>query len=139
MEEQLDQQYYSDVPTRVRDLEEKTRLLKDRVVLFGQNLIESKESLEGAVQGMKTELERVKMELEKVKEKIQLVLEELESFSRKEDVSLLRKQFKMFEPLEFARIQDVERIVEEKIEGEMQEMHKKKNQSLLENKRGYIA
>ncbi len=139
MEEQSEQQYYSDVPTRVRDLEEKTRLLKDRVVLVGQNLIESKEFLEGEVQEMKTALERVKMEMEKVKEKIQLILEELEAFSRKEEVSLLRKQFKMFEPLEFARIQDVERIVEENLQGKMQEMHEKKNQSFLENKRGYIA
>lgn len=128
--------YESDASTRVRDLEEKMRLLKDRVILIGQNLLESRESLEGEVQEIKVMLAGTEKDLEKLKEKVQLILEEFEGFSRKEEVNLLKKQFKMFEPLQFARIDDVKRIVEEELaekEGKNEESH-----SLEKDKRGYI-
>lgn len=138
MEEQV--YYESDVSTRVRDLEEKMRLLKDRVILIGQNLLESRGSLEGSVQEMKTALENLWRDVEKVKERLSLILEELEAFSRKEEVALLKKQFKMFEPLQFARIQDVERVVEEKLKevGLEEKRKEKERHSLEKDKRGYI-
>ena len=36
-------QGFSDASIRTRDLEEKQRILKDRILLIGQNLIETKE------------------------------------------------------------------------------------------------
>lgn len=138
MDEQMQEgEYYvSDVNTRVRDIEEKVRLLKDRVVLIGQNLIESRENSDNLMSEMKVSIEGMRKEIEKIKEKIQIILEELDSYSRRDEVALMRKQFKMFEPLQFARIEDVERIVDEKIK-EMMQNNKEKN-SLEKDKRGYI-
>lgn len=130
--------YVADVSTKVRDLEEKARLLKDRVVLIGQNLIESKESLGESVQDLKTNLEALKADVGKVKEKIQLILEEMDSFPRREEVALLKKQFKMFEPLQFARIEDVESIVQEKMNAMVEDQNDKKESSFEKDKRGYI-
>ncbi len=133
MAEQFEQNYYAaDANTKVRDLEEKMRLLKDRVILIGQNLIESKSVQDASFHELKSEIEILKREVQKVKEKMQLMSEELDSFSRKEEVALLRKQFRMFEPLQFARIEDVEKIVDEK----MRELGR--DHSLVQDRRGYI-
>ena len=81
----------------------------------------------------KGELVTLKDEVKKLRERMQIVVEELQNFSRKDEVSLLRRQFKMFEPLQFARIEDVEKIIDEKIHREGKEHF------LLEkDKRGYI-
>jgi len=37
------EQFSEDILLKVRDLEEKQRILKDRVLLIGQNLIDTKE------------------------------------------------------------------------------------------------
>ena len=34
---------FADVNTRIRDMEEKTRILKDRVLIMGKNLVEERE------------------------------------------------------------------------------------------------
>ena len=139
MDEQIQEEYYvSDVNSRMRDLEDKTRLLRDRVVLIGQNLIESKESLDSSIKEIKSNIEAMKKDIEKMKEKMQIILEDMDSFSRREEVALIRKQFKMFEPLEFARIQDVERIVEEKMAEIFQSKEEKRRHSLEKDRRGYI-
>ena len=36
-------QYYSNFLTKIRDIEEKQRILKDRLLLIGENLVELKE------------------------------------------------------------------------------------------------
>ena len=46
MEEQYDYSgYFNDATLRIRELEEKQRILKDRLLLIGENLIETREKV----------------------------------------------------------------------------------------------
>jgi predicted nucleic acid-binding Zn-ribbon protein len=56
------QQYFSDVNTRVRDLEEKQRLLKDRTLLIGQNLVEDREEIFNELHELKKSILQIKEE-----------------------------------------------------------------------------
>lgn len=89
------QQYFSDVNTRLRDLEEKQKLLKDRTLLIGQNLIEEKESTFTDLQELKKELLLLKQENLKMKEFIQRMAEQMSELARKEELMILQRQFDM--------------------------------------------
>ena len=83
---------------RVRDLEEKQNILKDRLLLIGQNLIETKEKNNQNILEIKKEIEIIKKNLEKIKTFLETVSNEFSRFAKKEDLEILQKQAKMFQP-----------------------------------------
>lgn len=92
------QQYFSDVNTRLRDMEEKQRLLKDRTLLIGQNLVEDRESSFKELQEIKKSLLQLKGENLRMKEFIQRMAEQISESARKEELMILQRQFDIFKP-----------------------------------------
>ncbi len=88
---------------KIRDLEEKQRILKDRVLLIGQNLIETKEKTSETFLEIKKELEKIKDSVEKMKMFIESISSEFPKFARKDDLNILVKQAKMFQPLKYLK------------------------------------
>ena len=91
-------QYAPDPNTRLRDIEEKQRLLKDRVLLIGNNLIKERDDTFKEMQEMKKEILLLKEENLKMKEFIQRIAEQLSDTARKEELLILQRQFDMFKP-----------------------------------------
>ena len=96
-DEQNYPQYYPP-NTSTRDLEEKQRILKDRILLIGQNLIETKEELHDKLIEIKKDIEILKQNMERLTSFLELASSEFSKFARKEDVEILAKQAKMFQP-----------------------------------------
>ena len=86
------QQYYgapdSDNISKTRDLEEKVRLLKDRILLIGRSLVEERDKNFKEIQEMKTLLIKMQEENIRMKEVVQRIIEQLESTARKEDLMI---------------------------------------------------
>jgi hypothetical protein len=108
--EEYDYQAYYDIGIKIRDLEEKQRILKDRLLLIGQNLIDSREKVNEDLLNLKKDLEIVKMTLDRIKAFLETFSSELGKFARKEDLEILTKQAKMFQPLDFVRKSDSEKL-----------------------------
>lgn len=98
MDEQ--QQYYgyqdSDNVSKTRDLEEKVRLLKDRILLIGKSLVEERDKNFKEIQEMKTLLIKMQEDNTRMKEVVQRIIEQLENTSRKEELMILQRQFDLF-------------------------------------------
>ena len=92
--------YGTDVNVRIRDLEEKQRILKDRLLLIGQNLIEIREKNKEAILEIKKDLEIIKQNMERLVSFLETASSEFSKFARKEDLEILSKQARMFQPLE---------------------------------------
>ena len=88
---------------RLKDVEEKQNILKDRLLLIGQNLIDTKEETSDRLIELKKDVEVLKEEVEKIKSFLDLVSSEMGKFAKKEDLEILKKQAKMFQPLEFLK------------------------------------
>ncbi len=101
----------SEFNTKIRDMEEKQRLLKERVLLIGQNLVESRDELIKEVSLMKFSIETIKQGQEKIKKAVLRLSEDIEKRARRNELEILEKQLKIFQPLEFARIEDVKRMI----------------------------
>ncbi len=91
-----DDQFFLDLNTRIRDMEEKQNLLRDRVLLLGQSLIEEREKSFKEIQEMKKSLLVLKEDNMRMKEILQRVSEQLSSLARKDELNILQKQFDLF-------------------------------------------
>ncbi len=100
MEEQTDYtgQYGSDASIKIRDLEDKQRIMKDRLLLIGQNLIELKDATNQKILEMKRDIEIIKQNIERMSSFLETISTEFSRFAKKEDVEILAKQAKMFQP-----------------------------------------
>lgn len=100
---------------KLRDLEESHRLMKERVLLIGQNLIESQEKNISEIIELKKSLYELKSDTKRIKDIIQSLSEEIEKSARKEELAILSRQFKIFEPLNYIRLEDLDKIINEKL------------------------
>jgi hypothetical protein len=84
---------------KIRDLEEKQRILKDRLLLIGQNLIETKEKNNEEILEIKKNIEIINRNMERLISFLETASSEFSKFAKKEDLEILSKQAKMFQPL----------------------------------------
>ena len=91
-------QAFGDINLKLRDLEEKQRILKDRLLLIGQNLLEIKEKSNKDMLGIKKDIEKIKQEMGRMINFLETASSEFSKFARKEDLEILSKQAKMFQP-----------------------------------------
>lgn len=85
--------------TKIRTIEEQQRILKERLLLIGQNLIETKETTNERILNIKKDIEIIKQNMEKLIAFLETASAEFSKFARKEDLEILSKQAKMFQSL----------------------------------------
>jgi hypothetical protein len=101
MEEEIQNQeiYYDqslgNMNSKLRDLEEKQRILKDRLLLIGNNLIEIKEKQIEETINLKKEIQLIKQNMTRMVSFLESASKEFEKFARKDDVEILKKQINM--------------------------------------------
>ncbi|HJX50705.1 MAG TPA: hypothetical protein VJ438_04540 [Candidatus Nanoarchaeia archaeon] len=91
-------QVFSEINTKVRDIEEKQRILKDRILLTSQNLIEMKDKTESKIIEIKKDVEILKQKIDRMLSFIETISSEFSKFARKDDLEILAKQARMFQP-----------------------------------------
>jgi predicted nucleic acid-binding Zn-ribbon protein len=96
--------------TKLRDLEGKQRMLKDRILLIGQNLVEMREKTEEDVLEIKKDLETMKTNMERLISFLETASAEFSKFAKKEDLEILSKQAKMFQPLDLTRKKGLKKL-----------------------------
>jgi hypothetical protein len=105
----------SEFGTRMNEVEEKQRLVKDRILLIGENLVSTKESYDKQILEFKKQINDINQEIKTIKQLNKRIVEEIENYARKSEVEILERQFRIFSPIEYARIKDVKRIVQEEL------------------------
>ena len=99
-EQEYSGQAYNDSNLKIRDVEERQRILKDRLLLIGQNLIDIKEKTTQDILEIKKDIEILKQHAERTKMFLETASKEFSKFAKKEDLEILSKQAKMFQPLD---------------------------------------
>jgi len=105
----------ADFNTRLRDIDERSRLIRERVLLLGKNLISSRENVEDELKEIKKDNLEIKKDLDKVKKTSNSLLAEFNKFVKREEMVLIERMLKDFQPLEFMRKKDVEQLIETKL------------------------
>jgi predicted nucleic acid-binding Zn-ribbon protein len=105
----------SDFNTRLRDLDERNKLIRERVLLLGKNLISSRQDIEENLREIKRENQSIKQDVEKIKKVSNSLLTEFNKFVKREEIGLIERMLKDFQPLEFMRKKDVEELINKEI------------------------
>lgn len=105
----------SDFNTRLRDIDERSRLIRERVLLLGKNLISSKQDTEDELKIIKKENAEIKSDLAKLKKVSNSLLAEFNKFVKRDEMVLVERMLKDFQPIEFMRRKDVEELIESKL------------------------
>ena len=93
MAEAYVQQPISPYPSgKMRYIEEKQRLLKDRILLIGQSLIEERDRTFKELQELKKTVISVKEDNDRIKELLERVVEQLNGVARKEELAIVQRQ-----------------------------------------------
>lgn len=97
----------SDLSTRVSDINEKNNLIKERVLLLGKNFISSKEESEDEIREIKRDNQEIKREIERLKKISNTLLAEFNKFVKRDELVLVERMLKDFQPLDFVRKKDL--------------------------------
>jgi flagellar motor component MotA len=100
---------------RIRILESKYSLMSERLLVVNQNMIEHHKQLTKDIKGETEEIRNVKNDLEKVKNILKHLSEEAANFSRKDEVKLLEKYIKLWNPINFVTETDVKNILQREL------------------------
>ena len=109
---------YLDSVARLRTLEGRYNLLRDRVLVVNNNLIEQYKKTVTEVKSVNDDIKEIKSDLFKIKEAMRHLLSELELFAKKDDVKYLEKYINLWNPMKFVNEADVERIVKQQLNGD---------------------
>ncbi len=101
--------------TRLNEVEEKQRLIRDRALLIGENLIAVREDLEKDILKIRQNVNDLDYQIKELKRVVNRIINEMPNFARKSELDILENQSRIFQPLELARIKDVDFLIAEKL------------------------
>jgi len=110
MEEESYDQGVDEVYLKIRDLEFKQRILKERLSMIGDNLIDFKEIVLSQNVENKKNIEKLNQSMLRMISFMESASVEFSKFARREDVEILAKQAKMFQPMNLVTISDLEKL-----------------------------
>ena len=97
--------------TRLNDMEERQRLLKERVLMLSRTLLKQGEKSNKEMSLLKEDMKLIIENMDKIKDAIHHIINESSEFARKEELRVVEKYMKLWEPLNYARIEDVKDMI----------------------------
>jgi len=86
---------------RIRILESRYSLMRDRLFLINQNMITEYRKLNKEIKFINDELKDIKQEFNDMKNLLRNIVLELQNFAKKEDVKVIEKFVQLTTPLNF--------------------------------------
>lgn len=99
------------VEERVRILEARYTLMRDRIFLINQNMIQEYRKLSKEIKMIDSEFKSVKQDLNEIKSILRNVVNEMQGFAKKENVKVLEKYVDFWNPLNFVTEKEVIEIM----------------------------
>lgn len=102
----------SDFASRVKALEEKFYLMRERVLMLTRNFVKRERELRKEMSLIQEENKDLRLELKRFSDRIESLFSQHEDFARKEELAVVEKYFKLFEPIKFVTAEEVNETVE---------------------------
>jgi len=96
---------------RIRDIENKVVILRDRIFVTDQNMVGEYRKTNMDLRNIGNELKEIKADITKLKQTIKHMIEEVEGFARKDELMVLEKYINLWNPLNFVTDKEVEQII----------------------------
>lgn len=90
------EQFLVEINNRLKDMEEKQRLMRDRVLLIGKNIVDDRESTVSELAELKGNLLKIKEENIKIQDFLKNIAGQISESARKEELLMLARQIELF-------------------------------------------
>lgn len=114
-----------DLNSRIRSLEGKYNLLRDRVLVINNNMVEEYKKLLSEIKGINTDIKEIRDDIFKIKETLKHLIKELSLFAKKDDVKALEKYINIWNPMKFVTESEVKSIIQKELKEREKEVVKK--------------
>ncbi len=104
----------NELNARLRILEGKYNIMRDRLFIINENMVEHYKKLSVEMDSIKTDIKEIKESLFSLKEATRSIVKELDSFARKEHLKILEKYINLWNPLDFVTEEEVLELVKKK-------------------------
>jgi hypothetical protein len=101
----------SDINTRINDIEEKQNILTEKISLLSQTLLNTAQRLNKDNQIANEDLSAMKQALQKMRDTTNMMIEQSADYVRRGEVQMLDKYMKNWQPMKFATIEDVKKMI----------------------------
>lgn len=108
---------------RLRISEERYSETRKKMLLLEQNMLTNHKRAMQEIKVLQDEFSELKRTVSAVEDRIITVIKELRLTARKEDIDVMRKYLELWNPASFARMETVEKIIDEKLGRHTQEEH----------------
>jgi len=88
--------FFNDINVRIRDLEDKQRVLRDRMLLTSESFVKERNKNFDEINEMKKTITELKEENKRMKALLIRLGEGIDMAARKEEVKILQNQFDLF-------------------------------------------
>ena len=105
----------SDINTRINDLEEKQNITTEKLSVLSQTLLNTAQRINKDNQIINEDLSAMKQALQKMRDTTNMMIEQSADFVRRQEVQMLDKYMKNWQPMKFATIDDVKKMISEAI------------------------
>src|SRR3989344_3267063 len=113
MEEQSN--VVSDINSKFRNLESKNNMLAENLLVVNQNTIEEYKRIYKEIEIINTDIKSLREDLFNLKQTLKGFLNEVDFFAKKNDIKVLEKYINLWNPIEFVKENDVDKLIEEKL------------------------
>jgi len=113
MEEQSN--VVSDINSKFRNLESKNNMLAENLLAVNQNTIEEYKRIYKEIEIINTDIKGLREDLFNLKQTLKGFLNEVDFFAKKNDIKVLEKYINLWNPIEFVKENDVDKLIEEKL------------------------
>jgi len=101
----------NDIDARLRIIEGKYNITRERLLSMNQNTIDHYKDLTSDIKLINDDLKDIKDELVNLKKTMKIFMKELNLFARKDNVKVLEKYIKMWNPLNFVTEEEVIELI----------------------------
>jgi hypothetical protein len=105
----------SDLARRLRMVEESVSNTRKKVEINEENTLDDLKKKATELKSVFVELDAMKKEIRQFKDEMLKMVKEFQTLAKREDVAVLEKYIKLWEPIRYATYDQVERMIDEKI------------------------
>ena len=101
--------------TKIKDIEERHDMLKERLLLLSQSFLKTEERAGKELAILREEFKEMRLDLDRIKENVQQIIRDSSEFARRDELKILERYMKIWEPLKFVKEDDVKKMINEKL------------------------
>ncbi|MEM1535120.1 MAG: hypothetical protein QXE64_00650 [Candidatus Pacearchaeota archaeon] len=101
---------------RINEIEERENTNKNKIDMLSSSMLERGKRTDESIRLIREELRKLAESIEKISQRVDYIIAEMPNLARKEDLSSIERFIALWQPLQFATLEDVDRAIARAIE-----------------------